>query len=836
LIDSTAPGTPVLISGIPGVGKSELIKQYASLHQRDFEGGLAWVRAETLGESLLAVMQQVKLDQRDLRFQRQLTEQVAEGWRQWYRFCTEQPLERRALVMIEDVTDYQRQVAPFLPSPDCATPFRIVLTSRSQWRGLPTLELWQLEPEEAEAVLRRWAGDNPSVQTSPELVTALCERLGYLPLALTLAGSWLSESERTLSFLFMRLDQEGLGATPLSPDPADIRQQATLGLQTLLEVSWQGLSADAQQLGRVLSLFANADVKWEWVIGAIQDYGDAPRRKAVHLTFWQRLWQRVSGWFGWRPYPRFIELPFAPITEPLESKLTLRRSNWIRVIEVDGQQWLQIHRLLYEFLGQQGQAGDPGGWGLAAAQQLATQAERIPAMAAWEVAEPFQPLRPHLEHILRCWLQLPETPPKQWRNSIEAGAFRLNQIPLFETTYRRAIANHDRAKEALSAGNQALAQQYFTEARDGYQRAVDQARSALPKDSWLLAGYLSDIADFLKNMGQYRAAIPPAREAVAIAERKDNPQKLARYLNQLGIIYGNQGEYEAALPLFELALEISKEQLGERHPDTATLYNNLAGLYELMGQYEAALPLFELALEISKEQLGERHPDTATSYNNLANLYRSMGQYEAALPLYQLALEIWKEELGERHPNTATPYNNLAGLYESMGQYKAALPLYQLAVEIWKEELGERHPSTAQAYNNLAGLYESMGQYEAALPLYQLALAIWKEQLGERHPTTATSYNNLALLYYSMGWYEAALPLSELALEIKKEQLGERHPDTASSYNNLALLYESMGQYEAALPLYELALDIYQTALGGEHPTTKTVRQNYERCLQKSQQ
>jgi hypothetical protein len=45
-----------------------------------------------------------------------------------------------------------------------------------------------------------------------------------------------------------------------------------------------------------------------------------------------------------------------------------------------------------------------------------------------------------------------------------------------------------------------------------------------------------------------------------------------------------------------------------------------------------------------------------------------------------------------------------------------------------------------------------------------------------------------------------------------------------------------MGRYEAALPLYELALDICQTALGAEHPSTQTVRQNYESCLQKSQQ
>jgi tetratricopeptide (TPR) repeat protein len=55
-------------------------------------------------------------------------------------------------------------------------------------------------------------------------------------------------------------------------------------------------------------------------------------------------------------------------------------------------------------------------------------------------------------------------------------------------------------------------------------------------------------------------------------------------------------------------------------------------------------------LEISLEQLGERHPDVAKSYNNLAYLYESMGRYEEALPLLQKALEISLEQLGERHP------------------------------------------------------------------------------------------------------------------------------------------------------------------------------------------
>ena len=253
----------------------------------------------------------------------------------------------------------------------------------------------------------------------------------------------------------------------------------------------------------------------------------------------------------------------------------------------------------------------------------------------------------------------------------------------------------------------------------------------------------------------------------------------------------------------------------------AILLNNLVALHDSMGEYEKALPLYEKALKIHKEVLGENHPDTATNYNNLASLYESMGEYEKALPLYEKALKISKEVLGENHPDTATSYNNLASLYESMGEYEKALPLFEKALKISKEVLGENHPDTAQSYNNLASLYHSIGEYEKALPLFEKALKIREEVLDENHPDTAQSYNNLALLYQSMGEYEKALPLYQKALEIREEVLGENHPDTAQSYNNLAVLYYKEKKYNQSLDHMKKASVLLENSLSKNHPYTQ---------------
>ena len=82
-------------------------------------------------------------------------------------------------------------------------------------------------------------------------------------------------------------------------------------------------------------------------------------------------------------------------------------------------------------------------------------------------------------------------------------------------------------------------------------------------------------------------------------------------------------------------------------------------LYTFQRRYEEAEPLYIEALKMSKQLLGENHPNVVTSLNNLAHSYQSQGRYEAAEPLYIEALEIAETILGENHPNTNTIRENL---------------------------------------------------------------------------------------------------------------------------------------------------------------------------------
>ncbi|QDT95534.1 tetratricopeptide repeat protein [Gimesia aquarii] len=257
-----------------------------------------------------------------------------------------------------------------------------------------------------------------------------------------------------------------------------------------------------------------------------------------------------------------------------------------------------------------------------------------------------------------------------------------------------------------------------------------------------------------------------------------------------------------------------------------------ANLFSHVGEYKEAEPLYLQAIEISRTVLGENHPEFATSLNNLADLYRSQGRYEEAETLHQQAMEIRRTVLGENHPSFASSLNNLAVLYANQGRYEEAETLYRQAMEIRRTVLGENHPFFATSLNNLAHLYQSQGRYEEAEPLHQQDMEISRTVLGENHPEFATSLNNLAHLYQSQGRYEEAETLYRQAMEIRRTVLGENHPEFATSLNNLAGLYVNQGRYEEAETLYRQAIEILKSTVGLDNPNTKTVRENYQICIE----
>jgi tetratricopeptide (TPR) repeat protein len=151
--------------------------------------------------------------------------------------------------------------------------------------------------------------------------------------------------------------------------------------------------------------------------------------------------------------------------------------------------------------------------------------------------------------------------------------------------------------------------------------AVTLLRAAVPPDPWHNPG----------TWPQWRRLLPHVLTATNTSRTLNHASDDGAWLlNQAATYLQRRGEPAVSLPLFERALELRREMLGEEHPDTLTSASNLAANLRGLGHYEAARRLDEDVLTRRREMLGAEHPDTLMSARNLASNLRRSGQYEAA--------------------------------------------------------------------------------------------------------------------------------------------------------------------------------------------------------------
>jgi tetratricopeptide (TPR) repeat protein len=712
------------VSGMGGIGKTELAWQYANFHREHntYPAGIWWlfVRDNDLAPQVL---------QKALRMGIQPPDTL-DNLEERLQFCYEEWAKQtsgNALLVLDDVNDYPA-VQPLLPR---NPRFKVLLTAR-QIVPPPVgcLPLKVLKPEAALNLLRLTAGDLPGsglgrIDAQLEDAQALCQWLDYLPLGIELVGRYLRR-KRVLSLaeMLQRLQSQRLEARALQE--AEAGMTARRGVAAAFELSWAELKPPARTLGCLLSVFALAPIPWELVAECLPGWDE---EELEDCRDYELLEQSL------------LSLVEDETSDSGQSGLVQPR--------------YQLHALIREFFAAklQGHA-DAEILRSNFAVTLIAVAKTIPQTVTLKVQERVKEALPHLEVVAEQWSHL--------------------------------LEDNDAVWSFTSLARVAQGQSLWVEAEKWFKACLQMTQQRCGTHHPGTATSLNNLAELYRAMGRYAEAEPLLVRSLWIWEQQlgsDHPQT-ALSLNNLATLYYAMERYPEAEALYVRSLSIYEQQPGADHPNTAATLNNLAELYRAMRRYSEAEPLLVRSLAIIEQQVGAEHPQTAMSLNNLATLYYATGRYAEAEPLLVRSLAIWEQQLGTDHPHTAQSLYNLAELYRAMRRYSEAEPLLVRSLSIYEQQLGADHPDTASSLNSLAGLYKSMGRYAEAEPFYVRALSIYERHLGADHPDTATSLNNLAALYYAMGRYPKAELLFLRTSEIRFNRLGDNHPDTQTVWSN----------------------------------------------------
>jgi tetratricopeptide (TPR) repeat protein len=628
------------ITGLGGIGKSELALHYAS--GRTGPGAVVWwadaENAETLGLALadLAYRLQPKATAEEWK-----TPQAADWATAWLQAHT-------GWLLVLDNVENPDLITPVLGR---LTTGDILITTRRRipWgkHGVTPL-IVELLPRPAAVQLlhdtvvasSRDLNVPPPAGLDTDAVDAIAEELGDLPLALEQAGAYIAAVQTPPADYLQRLRQETgtmLGKTAPGADPK-------------------------RAVARVFALTIKA-------LGST-----APA--AVGIL-------RALAWLAPVPLPRQVLVPSASAAAHDADELIGLLASYSLIALTPST--VAVHRLLQATVRDYERASskhDEAAPQLTEGQAtaLAMLGNAIPDDPASNVAGwgLWRDLLPHLEVLFERLPDLPERSLGRLLNEaavyVDAHGRHDRALSLRQRTLAvcKAALGPDHPDTAIATAN--LATTFwrlgrYTDALPLHQGALAIAEATFGPDHPNTAAPTASLAATLWQLGRPDEALALQQRALAITEAALGPNHptTAIRLTNLAITVGALGRHTDALPLQQRALAITEATLGPNHPTTATVLTNLASTLGALGRHTDALPPKERALEITEATLGPNHPETATRLNNLATTLGELGRHTDALPLKQRALAITEATLGPHHPTTATQLNNLANTLAALG-------------------------------------------------------------------------------------------------------------------------------------------------------------------------
>jgi tetratricopeptide (TPR) repeat protein len=703
---SGATNQMAAITGMGGVGKSQLACEFARRYGRYFAGGVFWLsfaQPELIPSEVSACGGLADDSPLEIR-----VKQVLSEW--------QSGIPR---LLIFDNCEDPNLLAQWRPPTGGS---RILVTSRqSSWDaglGVQMLSLGLLDRPESITLLRGFREDLN--EDDPDL-DAIAGELGDLPLALHMAGSLLNTYRHDMK------PGQYLNA---------LRQPRLLNYRSSKRGEFSPIGHDLG-VGRALAIGVERASK-----------ENETDRLALDLL------KRIACFAPGELIPRELIKTSAGAekigTTAFEDGVN--RLLGMGLVEENEAGDVRMHRLVAWFV----RDTLPGKGALAQVEKGVLSAA-VDANRSGYPAR-MRPVLAHLKHLTDQALKERDKQAARLANELGYYLEVIADYPVARSYYQQALAinrkvlgeeHPDTTVSLNNLGGLLQVMGDYTAARPYYEQTLAIRKKALGGEHPDTARSLNNLGSLLQAMGDYTSARPYYEQALAIRRRvlgEEHPDT-ARSLTNLGGLLQVMGDYAGARPYYEQALAINRKVLGEEHPGTITSLNNLGGLLQVMGDYSGARSNYEQALAVNRKVLGEEHPGTVTSLNYLGGLFQAMGDYTAARPYFEQALAINRKVLGEDYPGTVSSLNNLGGLLQAMGDYTGARPYYEQALAIRRKVLGEEHPDTIRSLNNLGTLLQAMGDDAGAQLYYEQALAIKRKAMEEEQAKTAT---RIPFLQYSL--------------------------------------------------------------------------------------
>ena len=280
-------------------------------------------------------------------------------------------------------------------------------------------------------------------------------------------------------------------------------------------------------------------------------------------------------------------------------------------------------------------------------------------------------------------------------------------------------------------------------------------------------------------------------EAVALAEKIDDPvYKVLAYQNAANV-FTNTGDYSSALRYDNLSLEndISLRDSTKIARD----YNNIGNDYYDLGEYDDAFFYFT-----QSHRVASAASDTfrmLIALHNVGRVFKELGQYDQALDHLYLS----KKMSEERNDAVGIPYglDEIGDVLLRKNQYDSALVMLTESLRLTR--ILHEHVLEPRVLTKIATVYLRKNDFKNAKVHYDSAFALHAKTKNRFGMAEVELGRGIVLT--KEGNYEEALAKVENSVQIAKG-LNARVLEI-KCFNQLSVLWEKKGDFKKALEYYK---------------------------------
>ncbi|CAG7733844.1 unnamed protein product [Allacma fusca] len=219
----------------------------------------------------------------------------------------------------------------------------------------------------------------------------------------------------------------------------------------------------------------------------------------------------------------------------------------------------------------------------------------------------------------------------------------------------------------------------------------------------------------------------------------------------------SQEKYGKAYRIYNEVLEVRNRILGPENPKTLATKYNIAGVLDFQEKYEAAYRIYNEVLEAENKMLGPQHPDTLTTKQSIgikkslltkikiAGVLTSLEKYDEAYQLYNELLETGNKLLVPEHPKLLFTKSKMAGILEKQGKYEEAYQAYDEVLKVRNRILGPKHPKSVTTKTKMADILKRLEKHKEMCQIYNNVPETENKILGPDHPDTLVTKHDTEL-------------------------------------------------------------------------------------------